>query len=89
MNTKSNIYNIIGWIFAIVFFILGILNILLVHVIPGALYLIISLIYFPPLDDVIKRKIRLPIPFMAKIIIGIVILWGTLAVGNLAEMFGL
>lgn len=80
---------IINWIFGVVFLVIGLLNMILVHPVPGVFYFLLSLIYFPPISAVVKKKIGLAIPFWIKVILGLVILWGTLAVGDLAEILGL
>ena len=89
MNKKLNAWNIIGWIFGIVFFAIGVLNVFLVHPVLGVLYILLSLIYFPSANTILKKRFGFSITFKVKIILGIVILWGTLAVGDIAEMFGL
>lgn len=89
MYKKYNISYIISWMFGIVFLVIGVLNVLLVHPVPGVLYLLISVIYFPPANAILERKLGFSIPFVVKVILAIIILWGTLAVGDLAEMFGL
>lgn len=81
--------NITSWIFGAVFFVIGALNAILVHPVPGIFYLLLSLIYLPPVSAFIKKKLGLAIPFWVKIVLGLVILWGTLAVGDLAEILGL
>lgn len=81
--------NIISWIFGIVFFVIGVLNIFLVHPVPGVFYLLLSLMYLPQTNTILKKRFGFSIPLVAKIVLGLVILWGTLAVGELAEMFGL
>jgi hypothetical protein len=81
--------SIINWIFGVVFFVIGVLNAFLVHLVPGVFYLILSCVYFPPVNAILKKKFGLSIPFAVKIILGLVILWGTLAVGDLAEILGL
>jgi hypothetical protein len=73
----------------IIFLIIGILNLILVHPVPGVFYILLSLIYLPATDTYLKKKINLSIPPLPKIIIALVILWGTLAVGDLAEILGL
>jgi len=80
---------ITSWIFGIIFFLAGVLNAILVHPVPGAFYLLLSLIYFPLVSVFFKKKFGFSIPFTVKVILGIVILWGTLAVGDLAEILGL
>ncbi len=81
--------NIISWSFGIVFVVIGVLNMFLVHFVPGAFYILLSIIYIPQTNAFIKKKFGFSIPFAVKIIVGLVILWGTLAVGDLAEIFGL
>lgn len=79
----------LGWLFFIVFFVIGALNAIMVHPVPGIFYLLLSLVYFPSSNTILKKKFGFTIPLAVKIIVGFVILWGTLAVGDLAEMFGL
>ena len=79
--------NIISWIFFIIFFIIGVLNLFLVHPVPGVFYILLSFIYFPPATAILKKRFGFSIPRLAKIILGLIILWGTLAVGDLMEMF--
>lgn len=81
--------NIISWIFGIVFLVTGVLNAILVHPVPGIFYLLLSLVYFPPVSVYIKKKLGFTIPFWVKAVLGLVVLWGTLAVGDLAEILGL
>lgn len=64
--------------FCILFILLGILNIIFVHIIPGVLYIIFSLIYSP----IFKINIH---PYI-KLMMAIVVLWGTMAVGDLFEL---
>lgn len=79
----------VGWFFSIIFFVIGVMNIVLVHPVPGLGYILIAAFYFPPTGEWIKRKFSFALPLVAQIIIGLVILWGTLAVGDLAEILGL
>lgn len=87
MRDKSNFGNLTSWIFVILFFILGVLNLIFVHPVPGMVYLMLSLIYLPSTNAFLKNKFGFSIPLVAKIILGLVILWATLAVGDLMEMF--
>jgi hypothetical protein len=80
---------IVNLLFTFVFVVIGILNVALVHPVPGVFYLLVSLIYLPQTESLLSKKFGLRIPFVAKIILGFVILWGTLAVGDLAEILGL
>ncbi len=71
------------------FFAIGVLNLFLVHPVPGAFYLLLSFAYFPMSNAILKKRFGFSIPLVIKIIVGLAILCGTLAVGDLAEMFGL
>ncbi len=89
MNKNLLFQNISTWIFAVLFFVIGILNLFLIHPVPGIFYLILSLVYLPQINSILKQKFNISISFKIKIILALIILWGTLAVGDLAEMFGL
>jgi hypothetical protein len=89
MKNNSNITDAAGWIFGIIVFILGILNLVLVHPVPGIAYIVLSLIYFPPVDVLLHQKAGFTIPRAVKIILGFVIIWFTVGISDLAEIFGL
>jgi len=57
MNKKSNIGNIISWLFALLFFVIGVLNLWLVHNVPGIFYLILSIFYYPPTNKLFRKKL--------------------------------
>jgi len=88
MVNKSKIDNIISWIFTIIFFVIGVLNLWLVHFVSGIFYLLLSIIYSPHLNSILKTKLDFSIPLVVKIFVGLFILWGTLAVGELVEILG-
>ncbi|MHA6279999.1 hypothetical protein ACXYMT_07440 [Salinimicrobium sp. CAU 1759] len=68
---------------------LGILNLILVHPVPGIIYVLLSLLFFSPVENFFKRKFRFSIPFPALLVLALVIFWFTLGVSDLAEMYGL
>lgn len=86
---KGATSNIISWVFCINFILLGVLNLFLVHPVPGVFYLVLSLIYLPKTNAFLKQRIGFAIPLAVKVILGLMVLWATLAVGDLAEMAGL
>ncbi|WP_066498259.1 hypothetical protein [Abyssisolibacter fermentans] len=89
MNNKSNVWNIISWIFGIAIFAIGVLNVFLVHFVPGIFYIFLSFVYFPQSNAILKKRLGFSIHLLTKIILGFIILWVTLGVGDLAEMLGL
>ncbi len=89
MTAKFYISDFVSWIFTLIFLVLGIMNLILVHPVPGIFYILFSGIFPPPLNSLLKNKTGLVISLWIKILLGLIILWGTLAVGDLAEMYGL
>ena len=86
-NDKVVTDNIISWIFVIIFFALGILNMIFVHYVPGIIYILLSLVYLPLINTFLNKRIGFTIPLWIKILVGLIIIWGTLAVGDLMEIF--
>jgi len=73
----------------ILFIIIGIMNLVLIHIVPGIFYIVVSLFYCPPIGAIGKQRLGFSIPYLIKIIAAFVILWATLAVTDLADMYGL
>ena len=86
VNNRPNVWSISGWIFGMVVLTVGILNMFLVHLVPGVGYLLLSFIYFPPSNAYIRKKFGLPIPLLVKIILAIFIIMFTLGVSDLGDM---
>ncbi len=78
---------VIWWIFSILFFILGILNTVLIHVVPGLIYLMPGLLFCPPVAVRLTRRTGIIQHPAIGIVAGLTILFGTLAVGDLMELF--
>jgi len=55
--------------------------------VPGLIYLLISLVYLPSTNSLLKKKFGFSIPIAMKIILAVLVLWFTLGVGDLMEMF--
>ena len=75
-----------GILFGIILIVIGILNIILIHVVPGVGYLLISMIYFPFSNDFLKRKTGHVIPGILKILLAIVLFFFTLGVSDLGDL---
>ena len=86
MNQNISISTISGWLFALLVFTIGLLNMFLVHPVPGVIYLLLSTLYFPPTNDFLRQRFGLSIPPVVKIILGIVIIWFTLGISDLGDM---
>jgi hypothetical protein len=86
MEAKITTSNIFSWSFSIVVITIGIANVLLVHPVPGAIYLLLSLVYFPATNAILKKRFGFSIPLAVKIILGIIIIWFTLGVSDLGDI---
>lgn len=86
ISNRLNIWSISGWIFGIVVFSAGILNLLLVHPVPGVAYFMLSLIYFPPANTYLRKKTGFTIPLIIKAILGVALIMFTLGVSDLGDM---
>lgn len=87
MNKNLQVAKLISWLFFIILVIIGILNLVLIHPVPGILYFVCSLLYLPPLTEYLKQHMRFGIHPIIKILIGIFLMMFTLGVSDLAEMY--
>ena len=88
MNDKLNVWNIFNWIFGIAVFAIGIVNTFWGNdPVFGVFILLLSLVYFLPVNAILKKLTGFSIPKMGivKIILGILILWASLGVGELFD----
>ena len=89
MKQTKDGQNMTSWIFGLVILTIGLLNFSLVHAVPGIIGIILSLIFFPPINNFLKKKFNFIIPFALKVVIFILIMWFTLGVSDLGEIMGL
>lgn len=86
IGNRVRIWEISGWLFGILLTMVGVLNLVLVHPVPGLGYLLLSFIYIPPANAYIKRVFGFSIPLTVKILLGIVLILFTLGVSDLGNM---
>ena len=86
MEQRITAFSVISWLFATLVFIAGIANLFLVHPVPGVVYLLLSLIYLPPVSDALRERFGFSILPVVKIILAIVIIMFTLGVSDLGDM---
>lgn len=88
MDTKLNVLKIIGWLFGTAVFAIGLVNTFWGND-PGfgVFILLLSLVYFLPVNVLFKKISGFSIPRigMVKILLGIFILWAALGVGELFD----
>ena len=90
MAINRSILNLISCLFGIAAFAIGIVNTFWGND-PGfgIFLLLLSLVYFPPLNTIFKEKTGLSIPAVLKILLAIFILWAALGVGELFDKIDL
>lgn len=89
LQSESVLSRTVDWTFGLLFVVIGLLNLILVHPVPGIFYLLLSLLYYPRTHQFTRSKFGVTIPLVVRIVIGLLVLWGTLAVTDLADMAGL
>lgn len=92
-NTSSvatNALNLVGWLFGFVVVAIGIVNTFWGND-PGfgIFLLLLSLVYFPPINALVQDKTGFSIPKAVKILLGIFIVWAALGVGELFDKIDL
>ena len=80
------ISNVLSSLFGAAVFVAGILNVIFVHLVPGIVYLLLALIYFPPVSAMLRTRTGFPIPLLLKVIMGIILIIFTLGVSDLGDM---
>jgi hypothetical protein len=88
MERKSIVLNIISWLFGVVAFAIGIVNIFWGNDFGfGVFILLLSFIYFLPVNVILRKLAGFSIPAMGiiKILLAIFILWASLGVGELFD----
>ena len=92
MNNTLNIWNIISWIFGILVFAIGVVNVFWGND-PGfgVFILLLSFIYFLPVNAILRKMTGFSIPRMGivKIVLGILIIWASVGVGELFDKIDL
>ncbi|QHL87631.1 hypothetical protein GU926_09345 [Nibribacter ruber] len=86
MNATTNSLNLLGWAAGLLLMVIGVLNLFLVHPVPGIAYFLLSLLFFPPANALLKRRFDFSIPVVVKIILFVVIMMFTLGVSDLGDM---
>lgn len=76
-----------SYIFGFLLVILGILNICLVAIVPGILYILVASIYLPYTYNIISNRLSIKVSSVIKVVMGVLLVWGTLGVSDLFEIF--
>lgn len=90
MHTQSLTGNIISWLFGTAVFAIGLVNTFWGND-PGfgVFILLLSFVYFPPANALLRKWTGFSIPLAAKVILGIFIIWAAVGVGELFDKIDL
>jgi len=78
--------SVVGWIAAALVLAVGVANLLFVHLVPAMAYGLVSLVYVPPANALLKHRFGISIHPIAKIAMAVVIVMFTLGVSDLGDM---
>src|SRR5688500_15399824 len=86
VNEKLMVFNIIGWLFGFIVLAIGLINTFWGNDPEFGIFLVLlSFVYYPPVNLLIKKMIGFSIPAILKILLGIFIIWASLGVGELFD----
>lgn len=78
--------HIISWLLGLIVFVIGLSNLILVHAVPGVVFLLLSFLFPPQTNAFLRKRFGFGIPAAVKIILGLAIIWFTLGVSDLGDM---
>ncbi len=86
MKGKEIFFRTAGWIFGVLFLLIGLINTFWGNdPVFGAGIAVLSFLYFPPVNNLILEKTGFRIHIVIKIVLGLLILWAALGVGELFD----
>ena len=85
LNLKYSI--ILNWIAGLILLTIGLLNLFLIHPVPGIAFIIFSLIYFPPVTELLSKNLNFTIPPIVMVFLFVFLVWFTLGVSDLGDLF--
>lgn len=85
MQQKLTLSHVVSWILGLLVFTIGMLNLILIHPVPGIIGLALSFVFFPPVNDLLMKRFGFVIPFAVKIVLALFIFWFTLGISDLGD----
>lgn len=83
INSTSEMLNILSWLFV---FAVGIINTFWGNDPGFGIFLILlSFVYFPPVNQVVKILFGFSVPVILKVLLAVFIIWAALGVGELFD----
>lgn len=84
----ESVLKLFNWGFWVLVVFLAVLNAIYVHPAIGAGLLVLSLIYVPPVNDRLRQSMGLTVPPIAKILLGITIIWVAMVATEVVDKAG-
>lgn len=89
-RNESTLGNIIGWLFGILVLAIGLVNTFWGNDPGFGIFLVLlAFVYFPPANTLFRKWTGRSIPLVAKILLGVFIIWAALGVGELFDKIDL
>ena len=86
LNYKTLWLNILSYLFGIISFAVGLINIFWGNDQGFGIFLcLLSFVYFPPLTHLLKEWTGFAIPGLIKVLLAVFIIWASMGVGELPE----
>jgi hypothetical protein len=86
MNYTLNLWNVFGWCWSIPFFAIGVINTFWGGDAGYGIFIILlSLVFIPPVNTLIKHLTGLTIHPVLKVLVGLFIIWSAVGVGELFD----
>ena len=86
MVAEINSKQYLSFLFGSILCVIGILNLIFIHSTPALFYFMISIPFWPITDKIISNRFKIKIPFYLKLFVFLIVMWGTLGVGDLMEL---
>jgi hypothetical protein len=86
MKNYSVAESITSWIFGILLFTIGVLNIALVHPVPGLVFVLASVLFLRPVNVFLTKNLGFAIPLAVKIGLALILIWFTLGVSDVGDI---
>ena len=81
---KQELTTFLNWLFGVLFSAIGLINCFVGNDPEfGIFILVLSLLYYPPFQELFQKKTRCSIPSFVLIVLGVFIFWASLGVGEL------
>ncbi|QNA43315.1 hypothetical protein [Lacibacter sediminis] len=86
MQGKISLQNVFSWFFGLAVLTIGILNLVLIHPVPGIVGICLSLLFFPQVNELLKKWFGFVLPFAVKVFLALFIFWFTLGISDLGDV---